>query len=138
MPGFRGLWDYVSSIESGETHYHSFRKSPSQVTTAGVWFDMSMSPGNPNPQYYAASPLVAQQMKKSTDGGFNHGNSVSPLKKYLHKFLIMSNSATGLPMPWMLCDYLLYYPFVDTGTNDEQLMTNSVSFLGTPMELAFK
>jgi hypothetical protein len=28
-------------------------------------------------------------------------------------------------MPYILCDYLLYYPFVDTGTNDEQLMINS-------------
>lgn len=39
----------------------------------------------------------------------------------------MASSATGLPMSFILCDYLLYYPFVDTGTNDEQFMTNSVT-----------
>jgi len=88
---------------------------------------MSLSPGNPSPQYYAASPLIAQQMKRSTDGGFNHGPDVSPALKYVNRYLIMSSSATGLPMPYVLCDYLLYYPFVDTGTNDEQLMTNSVA-----------
>lgn len=127
MAGFNSLGDYAGSVVAGDSHYSSFRKTPSQVTTAGIWFDLSLSPGNPNPQYYAASPLVAQQMKKSTDGGFNHGPDVSPSYKYANRFLILSNSATGLPMPFILCDYLLYYPFVDTGTNDEQLMTNSVT-----------
>ena len=123
MSGFYGLKEFVESVDRGSTHYHSFRKTPAQITTAGIWFDMSMSAGLPLPQYYAASPLVGQQMKKSTDGGFNHGPSVSPANKYLNRFLLMSNSATGLPMPWILCDYLAYYPFVDTGVNDEQFMT---------------
>lgn len=127
MAGINSLKQYAQCFEEGREHYHSFRKTPAQVTTAGIWFDMSMSPGNPAPQYYAASPLVAQQMTKSGDGGFNHGNSVSPLQKHLSSFLIMSNSATGLPMSYMLCDYLLYYPFVDTSVNDEQFMTNSSS-----------
>lgn len=56
MPGFKGLWDYNKSLAEGRNHYSFWRKTPSQVTTAGVWFDLSMSPGNPNPQYYAATP----------------------------------------------------------------------------------
>lgn len=127
MAGFRGLWEINEKINSGQSFYSFWRKTPSQVTVAGQWFDMSMSPGNPAPQYYAASPLVAQQMKRSTDGGIPHGGNVSSSSKFLSRFLIMSASATGLPMPYILCDYLLYYPFVDTGTNDEQLMTNSVT-----------
>ena len=125
MAGFNGLGQYATTVESGTSHYSTWRKTPSQVTTAGVWFDTSMSPGNPNPQYYAATPLIAQQMKRSTDGGLNHGAAVTPLAKYLNRFLIMSGSATGLPMSYILCDYLLYYPFVDTGTNDEQFMDNT-------------
>lgn len=127
MAGFQGLWDYAAQVESGRGHFSTWRKTPAQVTTAGIWFDMSMSAGNPNPQYYAATPLVAQQMKRSTDGGIYHGSDVSPAYKFLKRFLVMSASATGLPMPFILADYLLYYPFVDTGTNDEQLLTNSVS-----------
>lgn len=114
-------------MDAGKEFYSFWRKTPSQTTVAGQWFDMSMSPGNPSPQYYAASPLVAQQMKRSTDGGIPHGTNVTPDSKFLSRFLIMSASATGLPMPFILCDYLLYYPFVDTGTNDEQLMTNGVT-----------
>jgi hypothetical protein len=124
MPGFRGLWEINESYGLGKSYYSFWRKTPSQTTVAGQWFDTSMSPGNPAPQYYAASPLVAQQMKRSTDGGIPHGTNVSSASKYLSRFLIMSASATGLPMPYILCDYLLYYPFVDTGSNDEQLMTN--------------
>jgi hypothetical protein len=111
----------------GQSHYSFWRKTPSQVTVSGYWFDMSMSPGNPVPQYYAASPLIAQQMKQSTDGGIRHGSTRTGTSKFIKRFLMMSSVATGIPMPWVLCDYLLYYPFVDTGTNDEQLMTNSVS-----------
>lgn len=125
MAGFNSLGQYATAVEGGVSHYSTWRKTPSQVTTAGIWFDTSMSPGNPNPQYYAATPLIAQQMRRSTDGGLNHGAAVTPLAKYLSRFLIMSASATGLPMPYVLCDYLLYYPFVDTGTNDEQIMDNT-------------
>lgn len=122
---FKGMWQLTEKIEAGNSFYTFFRKTPSQVTVAGQWFDMSMSPGNPPPQYYAASPLVAQQMKLSTDGGIRHGANVTPSTKHLESFLIMSSSATGLPMTWHLLDYLLYYPFVDTGTNDPQIMTNT-------------
>lgn len=127
MAGFKGLFEINSAVDNGQAFYSSWRKTPSQVTVAGQWFDMSMSPGNPAPQYYAASPLVAQQMKFSTDGGIRHGLGVSPVSKFLSRFLIMSSSATGLPMSFILCDYLLYYPFVDTGTNDEQILTNGVT-----------
>jgi hypothetical protein len=127
MAGFKGLFEINEKYDAGKKYYSFWRKTPSQTTVAGQWFDMSMSPGNPAPQYYAASPLVAQQMKRSTDGGIPHGGDVSSEYKFLNRFLIMSASATGLPMPYILCDYLLYYPFVDTGTNDEQLLTNNVA-----------
>lgn len=125
MSGFAGVKEYV---DAGQRIF-SWRKSPVQVTVAGIWFDMSMSPGNPVPQYYAASPLAAVQMKQSTDGGFFHGSSVTSIsaKKYIKSFLSMTTSATGLPMPIILLDYLLYYPFIDEGTTDDQNMTNSVT-----------
>lgn len=125
----RGVWDYVEAIDKGRTNYSSFVKTPSQSGTASNWFDLSMSPGNPLPQYYAAAPLVAQQLKRSTDGGLNHGSSVSSgdYQKYLKTFKLMPPSASGLPMPYILLDYLLYYPFIDMGTNDEQLMDNTLT-----------
>ena len=39
----------------------------------------------------------------------------------------MANAATALPMNAILCDYLLYYPTIDDGTTDEQVMDNTVT-----------
>lgn len=128
MAGFGSLRDFLIAEENGRNHYSFWRKTPSQTTTAGIWFDMSMSPGNPPPQYYAASPLVFQTLSKSGDGGINHGVNVgSTYYKFLKRFLIMSASATGLPMPFILADYLGFYPFIDESINDIQTLTNSSS-----------
>lgn len=124
MAGFQTFGQLVERQRECE-NYASWRKVPTQTTTIGIWFDVSMSPGNPAPQYYAASPMTATVLAKSTDGGINHGNAVTPSYKYLRRFMGLSSSATPLPMPAILCDYLLYYPFIDEGSTDEQLMTNS-------------
>ena len=126
MPGFQTFGQLVEN-QSNVEHYSGWRKVPTQVTTFGIWFDLSMSPGNPAPQHYAASPMVATRLARSTDGGINHGASSTPAYKYLRRFMGLSNFATPLPMPCILCDYLMYYPFVDEGSTDEQLMDNSTT-----------
>lgn len=126
MAGFNSIKEYVDAELDGKSRIYSWRKSPTQATTAGLWFDMSMSPGNPVPQYYAASPMTSVAMRQSTDGGFFHGANTGT-SKFLKSIISMSSSATGLPMPMILCDYLMFYPFIDEGTTDEQFMTNSVT-----------
>jgi hypothetical protein len=125
--GFNSVREFTSAIDEGKQRYFTWRKSPTQTTTAGVWFDLSMSPGNPVPQYYAASPLVAVQLKQSTDGGIFHGGNVSPSTKHICRTMCLATAATALPMTMILCDYLLYYPFIDEGTVDEQSLTNTAS-----------
>lgn len=125
MAGFSGLRDILTANNDGSSEYAVFRKTPSQTTVAGIWFDLAMMPSVPAPLFYASAPLVAAPLKKSTDGGINHGTIQPSSQKYLQRFLMMVNSATALPMPFILMDYLLYYPFVDQSTNDEQLMTNT-------------
>lgn len=127
MAGFSSVRQFVDADDLGNNTITTFRKAPSQTTVAGQWFDLSMSPGNPSPQYYASAPLVAVQMKYSDQGGLFHGGAVSPANKYIQSLGIMANAATALPMPVILCDYLMYYPFIDDGTTDEQLLTNSVA-----------
>lgn len=124
--GFATVTDLVEAIDDGQTWYSSWRKSPSQATTIGIWFDLSMSPGSPVPQYYAASPLIGAPMSYSDEQGMVHGRNVSPATKHLHRLTVMSTTATALPMPMMLCDYLLYYPFIDEGSTDEQALDNTL------------
>lgn len=128
MAGFANVKEVVDAELSGASRFSTWRKSPSQVTTTRIWFDLSMSPGNPVPKYwFDAPPLIAKAVAQSTDGGLFHGGSVSPLKKYLRETTQIAIVATALPMPMILCDYLIYYPSIDDSTLDPQIMDNTVT-----------
>jgi len=123
--GFASLAALSAADEAGQTKYVTYRKVPAVVTGAGTWYDYSMAPGNPAPQYYAAAPLTAQTLSRTADGGIQHGGNVAPLTKYLRKATGMAVAAAGVPQWVICCDYLLFYPFVDMGTADVQTMTNT-------------
>jgi hypothetical protein len=108
-------------------HYAYFRKVPAVATTAGVWYDYSMCPGSPPPQYYAAAPLTAQTLSRSGDGGIRHGGNVSPLTKYLRTMQASCVTAGGAVQRIMVLDYLMFYPFFDMGTTDPQTTDNTQS-----------
>lgn len=65
-----------AAYSAGNHKVSSWRKAPTQTTAVGIWFDLSMSPGNPIPNYYAAAPLVFTALKQSTDYGLPHGGNV--------------------------------------------------------------
>jgi hypothetical protein len=119
----------VDAENNGQTFFATWRKTPTQTTGAGIWFDLSMSPGNPVPNYYAASPNIAIALKQSTDGGIPHGGAVAQLgqKKFLKMIMAMTATATAAPLPMILCDYLMFYPFVDMSITDEQFMDNTAT-----------
>lgn len=111
----------------GRVRQYVWRKTPSQASTAGIWFDTSMSPGNPPAQYYIGGILTSTVLARSTDGGLQHGANVSPAIKYLRSVTAMTATATALPMPMILCDYLMCYPFIDTSVLEQQDMVNTNS-----------
>lgn len=119
--GFANYRELVDAELDGKTLITSWRKRPSAPNTDGVWFDLSMSPGNPVPNYYASSPNVAQRLAQSTDSGIFHGAHTSPI--YLKQFLLMAD--VNLRVPMLLCDYLLYYPFIDMSVTDVQALDNT-------------
>lgn len=127
MPGYANVADYVDSLLNGQSTYSVFRKTPTQSTQSGRWFDLSMSPGNPRPQYYAASPEVSIALAQSTDGGLFHGANQSGKQKFLHRLLLMCNNATSVPLALVLQDYLIYYPFLDESSTDYQPLTTSAT-----------
>jgi hypothetical protein len=120
--GFSSHREFIDAVEAGQTRIYSWRKVPTQATAAGIWFDLSMSPGNPVPNYYAATPLVSKRLAQSTDGGLFHGANVSPQTKHIQRLMAISTATTAVPLPLILCDYLLYYPFVDMSVTDPQDM----------------
>ena len=131
MAVINGIQDVVNAELDGRMRNYIWRKTPSQTTTIGIWFDLAMSPGMPTPKYwFDASPLVAKAIYQSTDGGYFHGANVSPAQKFLRSMTVQAHSTSTTnpsPINAVLLDYLLYYPSIDDGTLDEQVMDNTVT-----------
>ncbi len=118
------LKDIVDNIEAGKYGISTWRKSPSGVTPTGLWYDLSMAPGNPIPQYYASTPLIGVTMSKR-DSGLNYNSGSLSQKTYLKSLTVMATAATAIPMRLKMLDYLIFYPFIDEGTTDEQILSGS-------------
>lgn len=124
MPGFPNIRTLVDQQNAGAGVYTGFRKRVTVTTAAGFWQDLSMSSGNPKPQYYASTPLVAATLAQSTDAGIYHGGAVSPKTLHLRRLLAMM-VASNQSVPLILLDYCLYYPFIDESIPDVQTMDNT-------------
>lgn len=127
MAGFRNVREIVDAYDAGREFFSAWRKVPTVATAAGYWIDLSLSPGNPSPNYYATAPLTAARLAQSTDGGIRHGGNVAPATKHLREVLAYSSAAGGNPMAMLLCDYLLYYPFIpQDDVGNPQVLDNTV------------
>lgn len=125
MAGFANARQMADAQDAGNYLYASFRKQPTQATSVGVWFDLSMSPGNPAPNYYIGSPGVFVPLKQSTDGGLRHGGNVSPERKFLRKLSVQTAAGAMLPATFKLLDYIGFYGFIDESVLDEQFLDNT-------------
>ena len=129
MAGFRNAREISDAQDRGQYLYRSFRKQPTQTTGSGIWFDLSMSPGNPVPNYYIGTAGVFTPLKRSTDGGIDHGPSVGQFgkKKFLRKLMALTPTATAAPLTMILMDYIGFYGFIDESVTDEQFLDNNVA-----------
>lgn len=128
MAGFRSIGAIADAYAEGRSHFCAFRKvlgAPGSVAT--WWFDMSTLSGNPLPNYYIGNPLEAKGFV--AERGIWHGPSQAPATKYLHTLELTTSGTHIIGTPYKLCDYLLFYPFVDADTIDEQLFDNTTAEL---------
>lgn len=125
MAGFANARRLADAQDAGQYLYASFRKQATQTTGAGVWFDLSMSPGNPAPNYYIGAVGAFTPMRQSTDGGIRHGGNVSPAKKFLRKLLVQTATAAATPCQLLLLDYIGFYGFIDESVLDPQPLDNT-------------
>lgn len=127
--GFNGTRDLILAEQEGRTHFCSFRKVPSQASSALGWVDLSMAAGNPLPQYYAASPLEAARL----DGmrGIFHGDDKAPSTMHFTDWNVVTPTANCVGRLKAL-RYGLYYPFIDGDSLDQQDLVNAVTALNPP------
>jgi hypothetical protein len=125
MGGFNNIMEWVDSCEGGMHDMFQFRKMSGAATIAGQWADYTYASGRPISNFYATVPLKSALIESNK--GIYVGEDVSPLKKYIHRLntMIMAAGATTVTcqnLQLLLCDYLLYYPFVDMDDDAEQAM----------------
>jgi hypothetical protein len=99
-----------------------FRKNAAVTSTAGLWTDVTMAPGNPKPNYYTGTELNATVFDSRCS--LNHGGNVSPKTKYLHTITMIGNTSAGQVGTYYLCDFLLYYPLIDMDSTSLQEFSN--------------
>lgn len=126
---FSSVGSYVNAqVDAGKYQFYAYRKSWQVSITSRCWFDMSYTTtGAPAQNFYASTPL--QSAVLDYNKCLYHGPSVSPDKKYLHRWSVTYDppGVNGNNTPILLCDYLLYYPFIDMDDTTLQSFTNSVS-----------
>lgn len=127
MAGFANARRLADAQDAGQYLYASFRKQPTLNPGAGGWFDLSMSPGNPSPNYYIGSPGVFTPLSQSDNGGIRHGANVAPNRKFLRKLMVMTSLSTAVPLPMKLMDYLGFYGFIDESVLEEQFLDNTLA-----------
>jgi hypothetical protein len=128
MSGFRTVGDFANADLLGQCWITQFRKAvASAATTTNAWIDYSYFAGSPAANFYASSPSVAALVEASRG---IYVPTVSPMTQHLKSMMVMTaNTATAVNarQRLVLCDYLLYYPFIDTDAiGEEQLMDNTV------------
>lgn len=129
--GFANIRAFVAADEAGQTWITGFRKLlASPVTPTGAWVDYLYAGGSPAANFYASEPLVAAVL--DPDKGLRIPE-VPESDLFLHRLNMMvsaasATAATARNQPFMLADYLLYYPFIDTdAVGEEQLLDNTVA-----------
>jgi hypothetical protein len=127
--GFANVKEYAAADELGQCWFTGFRKTvASAATTTNAWVDYSYFPGSPPANFYASAPSIAALIE--ADKGLKVP-SVSPKTQHLKKFNVMTantGNTANARQRLILCDYLLYYPFIDTDAiGEEQVMDNTVT-----------
>lgn len=124
--GVANMKQLVDADIKGQSKEYFWRKTSSQTTTAKVWYDLAVAPGNPKAKlWFDSAPYVAVPISHTADGGIFHGKAVAPATKFLRKLAVFNPVVTALPMTMILCDYLLYYPSIDDSDLDPQDLDNT-------------
>ena len=126
--GFASVSEYAACDEDGRVWTTIFRKAvASAATTTNGWIDYTYFAGSPVANFYASTPLESALIE--ADKGIYTGGNVAPYTKHLKNLMLMSSGSTTAGRQQVaLCDYLLYYPFIDTDAVGEvQVLENSVA-----------
>lgn len=119
-----------NEVDPAKVHYGTWSKTLAVGATARYWYDDSMltatsaAGASPIPNLYAAAPIEAATLLAKN--GIRHWPSGSHTE-HLLEFVMHSNGGSEGTNTWMLCDYVMFYPFIDCDSGDQQDFTNETT-----------
>ena len=124
--GFINVAEYANADAAGQCWITQFRKAvTSTATITSSYVDYTYFAGSPLANFYASTPLEAAHIDST------RGIYLPTTDQVLKNITVMTSAAsatstTNQRQKLMLCDYLMYYPFIDTDSTDQQDMVQSV------------
>lgn len=113
-----------TDIDPAKIHTTVSRKVLVTVNATYAWYDDSMIGPQPAANLYADAPLSATALAASK--GLRHWQADPSHSEHLLEWMVSGFGGSDGPMTFMLNDHILYYPFVDCESGDQQDMDNTV------------
>lgn len=114
-----------ADIDDAKINQSLWRKTTALTAVANQWYDDSMLAGTPPANFYASEPLVAATLDYRD--GIRHWLPGDHSEHLLDMTVFGGSGTLEAPSQFLLCDYLLYYPFMDGDSADEQFFDNTVT-----------
>lgn len=114
-----------ADLDDAKINQSLWRKTTSVTAVANQWYDDSMLAGTPPANFYASTPLEAATLDYRD--GIRHWLPGDHTEHVLESMVFGGAGTLEAPAQFMLCDYLLYYPFLDGDSADPQDLDNTVT-----------
>lgn len=112
--GFSSLDDMTAEMTLGKQWRNDWQKITGTVAyTAGNWYDLSLTAGNPVANTYPGTALTGVVPDDTTGWGLYHGGNVSTDTKHVINIGAYSAVATAVPGVLMLVDVCKYWPGIN-------------------------
>lgn len=121
MAGFARFGD----LDDARLWYAMWRKTTAVTAVANQWYDDTMLAGIPAANFYASAPLTSATL--DANDGIRHWRLEQGASEHLLEAMVFGNAGTlEAPAQFLICDWLLYYPFLDGDSADAQDLANTV------------
>lgn len=114
-----------ADLDDAKINQSLWRKTTSVTAVANQWYDDSMLAGTPPANFYASAPLEAATLDHRD--GIRHWLPGDHTEHLLESLVFGGAGTLEAPSQFLLCDYLLYYPFLDGDSADAQDFDNTVT-----------
>jgi hypothetical protein len=120
---YNSLDDMTAELALGKAWRADWNKITGTVAyTAGNWYDLSQTAGNPVANTYPGTALTGVVPTEATGWGMYHGGNVSTDTKQVLNASAFSAVATAVPGVMMLVDIVKYYPGINMLLNTAQTL----------------